>query len=189
MIARVPVHGLQLTVGVLLLLFGLGWLRKAILRAGGVLALNDESAAFAKQTAMLEASMPARPRPDWIAGMTAFKAVLLEGTEVVFIVLAMGARPGLLAPAALGAAAALAVVSAVGLAVRKPLARVPENSLKFSVGCLLSGFGVFWCAEGISAPFPFGDWAILALVGLFLSCGLAASAVIRVALARATAWT
>jgi uncharacterized membrane protein len=188
LIARIPLHGLQLTVGVLLLLFGLGWLRKATLRAGGVLPLHDESAAFADQTQALRAQASERAA-DWIAGMAAFKAVLLEGTEVVFIVLAVGARPGLLLPSAIGAAAACALVLGVGVLVRAPLARVPENSLKFLVGAMLSGFGVFWTTEGLGAAFPFGDWAIAGLVSLFLACALVMAAGLRRMLARLPAWT
>ena len=116
------------------------------------------------------------------------KAVLLEGTEVVFIVLAVGARPGLLLPSAIGAAAACVLVLAVGMVLRQPLARIPENSLKFMVGGLLTGFGVFWCAEGLSAPFPFGDWAILGLVSVFLLYGLAMAALVRYVLKRTPAW-
>lgn len=188
LIAQIPIHGLQLTVGVLLLLFGLGWLRKATLRAGGVLPLHDESAAFAEETQALRARASDRAA-DWIAGMAAFKAVLLEGTEVVFIVLAVGAKPGLLGPSAAGAGAACLLVLGVGMLVRAPLAKVPENSLKFLVGAMLSGFGVFWTAEGLGAPFPFGDWAIAALVGLFLACAMAMAVGLRRLLTRFPAWT
>lgn len=180
LLAAIPVQGLQLTVGVLLLVFGLGWLRKAVLRAGGALALHDETAAFGEETASLRAESHASARAgDWLAGVAAFKAVLLEGTEVVFIVLAVGARPGLLIPAAIGAAGACVLVLAVGLMLRAPLAKVPENSLKFLVGGLLTGFGVFWCCEGLGAPWPGGDWAILGLVVLYLAVGLALSAAVR----------
>ncbi|HEY1415191.1 MAG TPA: hypothetical protein VGF42_04835 [Caulobacteraceae bacterium] len=188
LIARAPVHGLQLVIGVLLLIFGLGWLRKAILRAGGALALHDETAAFAEETRALEASAQ-NAAADWLAGVVAFKAVLLEGTEVVFIVLAVGARPGLLGPAALGAALACAVVLAIGFAVRRPLARVPENSLKFVVGTLLTGFGVFWTAEGLGFPFPIGDWAIPLLIGFFLAVGAAKALFVRLVIGKAPAWT
>lgn len=180
LLASVPVHGLQLAVGVLLLVFGLGWLRKAVLRAGGVLALHDEEEAFAKQTQVLRVGSGARETAaDWLAGTVAFKAVLLEGTEVVFIVLAVGARPGLLVPAAIGAAAACVLVLGLGLAVRRPLAKIPENTLKFIVGGMLSGFGAFWCCEGLGAPWPGGDWAILGLVGFYLGAGLALSGALR----------
>jgi uncharacterized membrane protein len=180
LLAGVPVHGLQLVVGVLLLVFGLGWLRKAVLRAGGALALHDETAAFAEETDALRRQTGAQGKAaDWIAGMAAFKAVLLEGTEVVFIVLAVGARPGLLLPSALGAAAACVTVLAVGVMLHRPLSKVPENSMKFVVGALLTGFGVFWCAEGLGAPWPGGDWAILGLVTLYLAAGLALAAWVR----------
>ncbi|MDQ2859906.1 MAG: hypothetical protein M3T55_04100 [Pseudomonadota bacterium] len=180
LLASVPVHGLQLAVGILLLVFGLGWLRKAVLRAAGVLALHDEDQAFAKQTQALRGQTGARKTAaDWLAGTVAFKAVLLEGTEVVFIVLAVGARPGLLVPAAIGAAAACVLVLGLGLAVRRPLAKIPENSLKFLVGGMLTGFGTFWCCEGLGVPWPGGDWAILGLVALYLAAGLALSVTLR----------
>jgi uncharacterized membrane protein len=188
LIAQAPVHGLQVVIGVLLLLFGLGWLRKAILRAGGALALHDEAAAFAAEARSLqEAAQDAAA--DWLAGVAAFKAVLLEGTEVVFIVLAIGARPGLLGPAALGAGIACVVVLAAGVSIRKPLARVPENSLKFVVGSLLTGFGVFWTSEGLGFPFPIGDWALPLLIGLFLAMGVFMTWLVRVVIGRAPAWT
>jgi Ca2+/H+ antiporter, TMEM165/GDT1 family len=186
LLASVPLRGLQLAVGVLLLVFGLGWLRKAVLRAGGVLALHDEEAAFAKETRALRGEAGARAAAaDWLAGTVAFKAVLLEGTEVVFIVLAVGARPGLLAPAAIGAAAACLAVLGLGLAIRKPLAKIPENGLKFLVGGMLTGFGVFWCCEGLGAPWPGGDWAILGLVSFYLAAGAALAAAVRQAAPRA----
>ncbi len=178
MLALVPIHGLQLVVGILLLVFGLGWLRKAVLRAGGALALHDEAAAFEKETRALRGGAKATTA-DWLAGLAAFKAVLLEGTEVVFIVLAVAARPGLLLPAAIGAGAACLMVLGAGVALRAPLSRVPENTLKFAVGGLLTGFGVFWCSEGLNAPFPGGDWAILALVCFFLLLGLGLSRLVR----------
>lgn len=180
LIAAIPVHGLQVVVGVLLLVFGLGWLRKAVLRAGGALALHDEAAAFDAETSALRGEGQAHAAAaDWLAGMAAFKAVLLEGTEVVFIVLAIGARPGLLAPAAIGAAAACALVFAAGLFLRAPLARIPENSMKFAVGALLTGFGVFWCCEGLGAPWPGGDLAIAPLIAFYLVAGLVMAGAIR----------
>ncbi len=186
LLALAPIHGLQLVIGVLLLVFGLGWLRKAVLRAGGALALHDETAAFEKETLSLRGSAGATAG-DWLAGLAAFKAVLLEGTEVVFIVLAVAARPGLLLPAAAGAAAACVIVLGAGIALHAPLSRVPENTLKFIVGGLLTGFGVFWCSEGLNAPFPGGDWAILALVGGFLLLGLGLSRLVRARIAGAPA--
>lgn len=186
LLALAPIHGLQLVIGILLLVFGLGWLRKAVLRAGGALALHDETAAFEKETRSLRGSA-GTTAGDWLAGLAAFKAVLLEGTEVVFIVLAVAARPGLLLPAAAGAAVACVIVLAAGIALHAPLSRVPENTLKFTVGGLLTGFGVFWCSEGLDAPFPGGDWAILALVGGFLALGFWLSRLVRTRVAGATA--
>ncbi|HEY5106888.1 MAG TPA: hypothetical protein VII73_08965 [Caulobacteraceae bacterium] len=187
LLGAVPVHGLQLAIGALLLVFGLGWLRKAVLRAGGALALHDETAAFAKETQSLrqERGRDGGRTADWLGGVTAFQAVLLEGTEVVFIVLAVGARPGLLAPAALGAAAACILVLAAGMILRAPLSKIPENSLKFVVGGLLTGFGVFWCCEGLGAPWPGGDLAIVGLVAFYLAAGLGLAALVRGRLARA----
>jgi uncharacterized membrane protein len=188
LLATVPIHGLQLVVGVLLLVFGLGWLRKAVLRAGGALALHDETAAFAHQTEALRSEAPtSRQAADWLAGIVAFKAVLLEGTEVVFIVLAIGARPGLLVPASLGAAGACVLVLATGVALRAPLSKIPENSLKFMVGAMLTGFGVFWCCEGLGAPWPGGDWAILGLVALYLAAGLSLAGFVRGRIAKVAA--
>jgi len=177
---RIPLHLLQLVIGILLLLFGLGWLRKAALRAAGVVALHDEDLIFARQSQQLEKQIARQDvSRDWIAGITAFKAVLLEGLEVVFVVLAVGAGRGLLVPASLGALAACIVVLAVGLFVRRPLARVPENTLKFAVGVMLSSFGVFWTGEGLSVPWPLGDGTLLAFVAVFLGAGLSGAGLAR----------
>jgi uncharacterized membrane protein len=173
LVGVVPLHALQFVVGVLLLLFGLRWLRKAILRAIGVIALHDEDAAFAREARELtEAHERQAHGLDWIAGMTAFKAVLLEGVEVVFIVIAVGAGRGLLGLASAGALAACVVVAAVGAAIHRPLARVPENALKFAVGVMLSAFGLFWTGEGLGVAWPGGDAAILAFIALFLAVAL-----------------
>ena len=181
---RIPLTSLQLVVGVLLLLFGMRWLRKAILRAGGVIGLHDESAIYAEETALLAGARGGPPPPplraqlDRIALATSFKAVTLEGLEVIFIVIATGAG-GLLAPAALGAALAGLLVILAGLAVRRPLARVPENTLKFAVGVLLSAFGVFWVGEGLRYPWPGEDLALLGLVGGVTVIALLAVAAVR----------
>src|SRR5258706_7096645 len=141
---RVPIHLLQFVIGVLLLLFGMGWLRKAILRAAGIIPLHDENAAFAAKTAALsDATTPLRSGYDWLGGVMAFKAVLLEGLEVVFIVIAVGAGRGLLVPASLGAVAGWVVVPAIWATLRRPLARGPGNTLKFAGGTILCAFGVF----------------------------------------------
>lgn len=180
LLGRVPLHLLQLVVGILLLLFGMGWLRKAALRAAGVIPLHDEDAAYAGATAQLGAGIrrPGAPR-DWIAGLAAFKAVLLEGLEVVFIVLAVGAGRGLLVPAGLGALAACVLVLAFGVVLHRPLARVPENSLKFGVGVMLAAFGVFWTGEGLGVAWPGQDLALFGLALLFLAAGLLAVAAAR----------
>jgi len=177
---RIPLRALQLFVGTLLLLFGLRWLRKAILRSAGIIALHDEAAAFAAETASL--SRDARhvhAHLDWIAGLTVFKAVVLEGVEVVFIVIAVGAGGSMLWPASLGALAACALVLTIGAIVHKPLARVPENTLKFGVGIMLSAFGVFWAGEGLGVAWPGHDAAIIAFAAVFLAAGAAGVALAR----------
>jgi uncharacterized membrane protein len=162
---RVPLHVLQLMIGVLLLLFGMRWLRKAILRGAGIIPLHDEEAAYAAGTAELREH---RSRLDWLAGLASFKAVLLEGLEVVFIVIAVGGGRGLLLPASAGALAACGLVALAGFALRRPLARVPENTLKLTVGVMLSAFGVFWTGEGLGIAWPGADLAILGFAALFL---------------------
>jgi Ca2+/H+ antiporter, TMEM165/GDT1 family len=185
LIGAVPIRALQFGVGVLLLMFGLRWLRKAILRAIGVVALHDEDAAFQRQTRELtEAERRQADGLDWIAGASAFKAVLLEGIEVVFIVIAVGAARGLLGLASAGAVAACLAVAAIGAAVHRPLARVPENALKFAVGVMLSAFGLFWTGESLGVEWPGGDPAILAFAALFLAVAAALVAVLRPQLAR-----
>jgi uncharacterized membrane protein len=173
---RVPLHLLQLVIGVLLLLFGMRWLRKAILRAAGVIPLHDEAAAFAAGTAELREH---RSRLDWLAGLASFKAVLLEGLEVVFIVIAVGAGRGLLLPASAGALAACGLIAIAGLVLRRPLARVPENTLKFAVGVMLSAFGVFWTGEGLGVAWPGADLAIIGFAALFLLVAALAAAAVR----------
>jgi uncharacterized membrane protein len=177
---QVPLHLLQLVIGVLLLLFGMGWLRKAVLRAAGIIPLHDENAAFAAEAANLsDATAPRLGGFDWLGGVMAFKAVLLEGLEVVFIVIAVGAGRGLLLPASLGALAACVVVLAIGAIVHRPLARVPENTLKFAVGVILCAFGVFWTGEGLGIAWPGADLMILFFGAAFLLVGLGTVAVVR----------
>lgn len=180
LLERVPIHMLQLVIGVLLLLFGIGWLRKASLRAGGVLALHDEDAIFAKEAAQLSAEVRNKQASqDWIAGIAAYKAVLLEGLEVIFIVIAVGAGRGLLWPASLGALAACALVLIVGAIAHRPLSRVPENTLKFGVGVMLSAFGVFWTGEGLGVQWPGDDLALFVLAAIFLMAGLGSAQMVR----------
>jgi uncharacterized membrane protein len=177
---RIPISSLQLAIGILLLLFGMGWLRKASLRAAGVIPLHDEEAIFAAEAAGLSEKVRRRQRNlGWAAAITALKAVLLEGLEVVFIVVAVGAGRGLLVPAGLGALAACAVVLAAGAIVHRPLSRVPENTLKFGVGVMLSAFGVFWTGEGLGIAWPGEDLALLLFAALFLGAGLLAATLAR----------
>jgi Ca2+/H+ antiporter, TMEM165/GDT1 family len=177
---RIPITSLQLVVGVLLLLFGMRWLRKAILRSAGIIGLHDEEAIFAKQTRVLESEgTSGRTGLDKIAVATTFKAVVLEGLEVVFIVIATGAVAHMLIPACIGAAAAGIVVIALGILLHRPLSRVPENTLKFAVGILLSAFGAFWFGEGLRFPWPGEDWSLIGLAGGLLIVSATAVAVIK----------
>jgi Ca2+/H+ antiporter, TMEM165/GDT1 family len=176
----IPLHALQIVVGILLLLFGMRWLRKAILRGARFIALHDEDKAFAKETDALRAETSAdAQRADFIAGAAAFKGVVLEGVEVVFIVIAVGAGRGLLIPASIGALAACLLVLAIGFFVAKPLASVPENTLKLIVGIMLSAFGVFWTGEGLGVDWPGADLAILLFAVVFLLMALGATALLR----------
>lgn len=175
LLTLVPLGVLQFVIGVLLILFGMRWLRKAILRASGVLVQRDETRNFELETAEL-ARTRADARADWIAGLAAFKAVLLEGTEVVFIVIAVGAGRGLLVYASLGALAAFVLVMIVGVAVHRPLSQVPENALKFIVGLMLTTFGIFWTGEGLGADWPGAD---LSLFAIFAAVALVAWALTR----------
>ena len=172
-------HWLQLVVGVLLLIFGLQWLRKAILRSSGRLALHDEDEAFVSEAeAAHNAPRDLRLGLDWYAFTIAFKGVLLEGLEVVFIVVSFGASTSDRVPAAVGAGTAFALVLAVGIAVHRPLSRVPENLIKYGVGLLLSTFGVFWLVEGLNAvaknghpvEWPGGDVALPFILLAWFAC-------------------
>ena len=167
-----PLASLQTVIGILLLLFGMRWLRKAVLRAGGVIALRDEMANYESETETLRGAPREARKWDPLGIATSFKAVSLEGVEVVFIVIAIGAVGGALVPATVGALAAAALVAAVGLVVHRPLARVPENMLKFAVGVMLSSFGTFWIGEGYGVQWPGGDLSVLGLVAGFLAVAL-----------------
>jgi uncharacterized membrane protein len=149
------------------------WLRKAILRSAGVIPLHDEEAAFAKETASLRQARRIDRGWDRVAIAAAFKITMLEGVEVVFIVIAVGAGGvGLLIPASAGAVAALIVVIILGILIHRPLSMIPENTLKFAVGVLLTAFGTFWLGEGIGLEWPGQDWSILGLVAGFLTIAL-----------------
>jgi uncharacterized membrane protein len=171
-LAAIPIDTLRLVVGALLLAFGLQWLRKAILRASGYKPLHDEAAAYTRETDQAKAA--AQPAgTDWYSFTVAFKGVLLEGLEVAFIVVTFGSTQGRLGLAAAAAAAAVILVVAVGLVVRGPLERVPENTLKFVVGVLLTSFGIFWAGEGAGVTWPGSDLAILAILAYLAIVSLA----------------
>ena len=165
-ITLLPLTALRLVVGALLAVFGLQWLRKAILRATGYKSLHDEASAYLREvTAARAAATSSRGRvADWYAFTLAFKGVLLEGLEVVFIVITFGANQRNVGAAVIGAAAAVVVVAVTGILVRAPLAKVPENAMKFAVGIMLTSFGIFWGAEGAGVSWPGQDAALLVLV-------------------------
>ena len=163
-LTALPINALRVVVGGLLLVFGLQWLRKAILRSAGLKALHDEDKAFASETDAARAAGRTGPGFDGYSFTIAFKGVLLEGLEVAFIVLTFGASQHNVGLAAVAAAVAVAVVVLAGVVVRAPLARVPENTLKFFVGVMLTSFGMFWGAEGAGASWPGGDAALLAII-------------------------
>jgi uncharacterized membrane protein len=180
-LSAVPLHGLRLVVGALLLVFGLQWLRKAVLRASGHKAQHDEDEIFRTELSAARAATARRwgTVPDWYAFTLSFKGVLLEGLEVVFIAITFGSNQHDIPLAALAAACAVAVVAAAGLAVRAPLSRVPENRMKFVVGIMLTAFGTFWGAEGAGARWPGSDAALLVLIPAVAAFALALVAVLR----------
>jgi uncharacterized membrane protein len=163
--ALIPLHVLQFMVGVLLLFFGMRWLRKAILRSAGFIPLHDEAQAYANEADLLK-RLAMDKRADYLAMLAAFKAVLLEGVEVVFIVIAVGTAHGLTFYAGLGALAAVVLVIIIGALVHKPLTQVPENGLKFAVGLMLTAFGIFWTGEGLGAEWPGADFMLLGLLAV-----------------------
>jgi uncharacterized membrane protein len=173
-LTSLPINALRVAIGGLLLVFGLQWLRKAVLRAAGLKALHDEAATFvAERDAAQAAGDRAATRIDSYSFVIAFKGVLLEGLEVAFIVLTFGANQHRIPLAAAAAAVAIAVVTLAGVAARAPLARVPENAMKFSVGVMLTSFGTFWGAEGAGASWPGGDAALLVIIPSLLAASLA----------------
>jgi uncharacterized membrane protein len=176
----IPIDTLRLVVGGLLLTFGLQWLRKAILRSSGYKPLHDEDAIFAKELREAEtAPRDERARIDWYGFTLSFKGVFLEGLEVAFIVLTFGSTNNNIPLAALGAAVAVVLVGVVGLLARAPLARVPENTMKFAVGVMLTTFGIFWGAEGAGAHWPGGDAALLAVLAFVVLLSVALVALLR----------
>lgn len=178
-LGRIPVQPLRLLVGALLLAVGLQWLRKAVLREAGRKAMRDEAAAYsAELEAAREAARPAGAF-DAYSFVVAGKGVLLEGFEVALIVVTFGAQQSRYGLAATAAALAALAVLLAGLAVRRPLSRVPENTMKFAVGVMLSSYGLFWGAEGLGLSWPGGDAMLLALIALVLGAALAAVSLLR----------
>jgi uncharacterized membrane protein len=176
-LGSIPIDILRLVVGALLLVFGLQWLRKAILRSSGYKALHDEEEAFREERERAAAAgTDKRAGLDWYSFTVAFKGVLLEGLEVVFIVISFGAAQGRLGPAVVGAAVAVVVVVVAGLLARGPLERVPENAIKFAVGLLLTSFGTFWAAEGVGVDWPGDELSLLGVIAFF---GLASFVLVR----------
>jgi uncharacterized membrane protein len=176
----VPIDSLRLVVGVLLLIFGLQWLRKAILRAAGYIPLHDEDEIFAREAAQARtANGEERLGLDWYAFTVSFKSVFLEGLEVAFIVVTFGSAQGSIPLAAVGAVAAILIVGIAGAAARTPLSRVPENTLKYAVGAMLTTFGVFWAAEGAGAHWPGEDAALPFILGYVLAVSFALVTLLR----------
>ena len=165
-LTRIPTAPLRLVIGALLLVFGVQWLRKAVLRATGYKALHDEASAYQREVTAAQAAARQARRgvSDWYSFTLAFKGVLLEGLEVVFIVITFGENQKNIGAAVIGAAAAIIVVTIVGIAVRAPLTKVPENWMKLAVGVMLTSFGTFWGAEGAGVRWPGNDAALLVLI-------------------------
>ena len=189
-LTSLPIDVLRVGVGGLLLIFGLQWLRKAILRSAGLKAKHDELLAYAEETEAAITAVSEHGRLDGYAFAISFKGVLLEGLEVAFIVLTFGANQHRIGLAAAAAVLAVLLVIAAGVAARAPLARVPENGLKFAVGVMLSSFGTFWGAEGAGADWPAGDASLPAIILLVAGTSLAmarvaGASVTRAAVARA----
>ena len=187
-LANLPIDALRLVVGTILLVFGLQWLRKAVLRAGGLKALHDEEAIYEAEVAQLRGT-GVRAAHDWYAFTVAFKGVFLEGLEVAFIVVTFGGTQRNVGLAAIGAGAALVVVLVAGMVVHAPLSRVPENTLKLTVGVMLTSFGMFWSAEGAGIRWPGSDASLLGVIVFVLAVafGLIGSARRRLAVAEVTA--
>jgi Ca2+/H+ antiporter, TMEM165/GDT1 family len=182
LVAQVAGDPLRVVVGVALLLFGLEWLRKGVLRLAGRRARSDSYAEFlAEREALAEEPPPAAGRFDWPGFVIAFKGVLLEGVEVILIVTVLAARPGGLAPALAGGAAAVVLVLGLGVLLHRPLRRLPESELKYVVGLVLTTFGTFFCAEGLGVRWPLGDAALLVVLAVWLAVSQGAVRVLAVA--------
>jgi len=175
-VTRVPESTLKLMIGTLIVLFGLRWLHKAVLRSAGVIPLHDEDKSYAETVSELSGSAT---RQDWIGFTLALKGVFLEGLEVVFIVVAVGGTSGGLPIAVAGGLLAMIVVAATGLVVQKPLAQVPENTLKYAVGVILTTLGTFWAAEGMGATWPLDFVSVLGIAAVYFGASRVAVMLIR----------
>ncbi len=180
-VSHIPLTALRVVVGALLLVFGIQWLRKAILRASGHKALHDEEKLYAEHLAEAKGQQARRSflAPDWYGFTLAFKGVLLEGLEVVFIVLTFGANAKNVGLAAIAAGCAIVLITAAGFAIKAPLARVPENTMKFVVGIMLTSFGLFWGGEGAGAHWPGSDAALLVIIPAVAIFGVGLTALLR----------
>lgn len=175
LLAQASGNALRVIVGVLLLLFGLEWLRKGVLRLAGRRARSDSYAEFvAEREALAEGEPPAAGRFDWPGFVISFKGVFLEGVEVILIVTVLAARPGGLAPTVVGSVAALLLVIGLGLVLHRPLRRLPESELKYVVGLVLTTFGTFFCAEGLGVDWPLADASLLIVLAIWLGISQAA---------------
>jgi uncharacterized membrane protein len=175
-VTRVPELTLKLIIGTLIVLFGLRWLHKAILRSAGVIAMHDENRAYEDTVKELHGSPL---RQDWVAFTIALKGVFLEGMEVVFIVVAVGGTSGGLQFAVAGGLLAMVVIAVIGVVVRKPLAQVPENTLKYAVGIILASIGTFWAAEGMGATWPLDLVSVLGVAAIYFGASRLAVMMIR----------
>jgi len=175
LVAQVAGDALRVVVGVALLLFGMEWMRKGVLRLAGRRARSDSYAEFiAEREALAEVEPPAAGRVDWPGFVIAFKGVFLEGVEVILIVTVLAARPGGLAPTVVGSAAAVLLVVGLGLVLHRPLRRLPESELKYVVGLVLTTFGTFFCAEGLGVDWPLADASLLIVLAIWLGISQAA---------------
>jgi uncharacterized membrane protein len=184
-LTQIPLSALRVIVGFLLLVFGLQWLRKAILRASGYKALHDEAAIYEREVDIASRAERADAGIDWYAFTLSFKGVFLEGLEVAFIVVTFGAAHHEFTLTVLSAIAALIVVTGVGIVVHQPLSRVPENTMKFAVGLMLTTFGTFWGAEGAGAHWPGEDVMILGVLAFYTAFAFASVALLRMRAAQA----